>query len=257
MSKFLYFLLVLLVPQVAFADTYATWNPADNFVTLSGGNLVATANGAWNGVRATIFKTSGKWYWEYTLSGCSVDNGDSQMGIGDSGDISSTGSVPSANTAIVYANSGQLISAFDNTGVQAANQFRNGDTIGVGLDMDTPTLRFYDLSGAEMVNSPWAQVTGSSMTAEAILNGSGCTVTANFGASAFVHSVPSGFNSGLYTASGGGGSEPPYTGGEGGVMATTTNAVLTPDSYELYFVAFLSSLGLLLLARVTKRFWFF
>lgn len=52
--------------------TYATWNPSDKSanVTLSNGNLTATitANTAFYGARATIGKSSGKWYWEQTVS---------------------------------------------------------------------------------------------------------------------------------------------------------------------------------------------
>ena len=55
------------------AVTYATWNPADKgSITLSGGDLLAQSNsGAWNSVRSTISKTSGKWYCEITCGGAS------------------------------------------------------------------------------------------------------------------------------------------------------------------------------------------
>lgn len=51
--------------------TYATWNPADKSadITLSLGNLKATqTTSSWDSVRSTIGKTSGKWYWEYTMT---------------------------------------------------------------------------------------------------------------------------------------------------------------------------------------------
>lgn len=51
----------------AVSYTYATWNPADKSasITLSGGDLIATADGtSWKTVRGTSGKTSGKWIYE-------------------------------------------------------------------------------------------------------------------------------------------------------------------------------------------------
>lgn len=53
------------------ANTYATLNPSDKdaAITLSGGDLtMSSATNAWRSVRATIGKSSGKWYWEVTNS---------------------------------------------------------------------------------------------------------------------------------------------------------------------------------------------
>lgn len=184
------------------AITYATWNSSDNFVTLSNGDLTATVNGAWNGVRATVFKTSGKHYWEYTVAGCSPNNGDIFVGVDStSGDISDMGSVTTLDSLHLYGNSGQYLYNGTGTGADVTRKFVNGDVIGIGLDMDTPTAHFYK-NGTELNASPIAQVTGASMTAETILGGTGgCNITANFGASAFAYSVPSGYNAGLYSGS--------------------------------------------------------
>ncbi|WP_024834549.1 hypothetical protein [Ruminiclostridium josui] len=61
------------------ATNPVTWNPTDKEwgVTLSNGNLTATISGLSSGVRASLGKSSGKWYWE-----CTVDNrGYSEIGI--------------------------------------------------------------------------------------------------------------------------------------------------------------------------------
>lgn len=53
------------------AITYATWNPADKGanITLSGGNLTATTSAfAWDAVRTTISKSTGKWYFEMSIT---------------------------------------------------------------------------------------------------------------------------------------------------------------------------------------------
>ena len=48
-----------------------TWNPDDKNanITLSNGDLTATAVGtSHKSIRATESKSSGKWYWEYTIT---------------------------------------------------------------------------------------------------------------------------------------------------------------------------------------------
>lgn len=58
---------MLLSYSAAVAVTYATRNPSDKNanIALSSGNLIATAsNTAWKSVRATLGKSSGKWYRE-------------------------------------------------------------------------------------------------------------------------------------------------------------------------------------------------
>lgn len=55
------------------APTYATWNTADKgaSIVLSGGDLAVTnsTGGAWNSVRGTIGKSSGKWQFEVEITG--------------------------------------------------------------------------------------------------------------------------------------------------------------------------------------------
>ena len=68
MKKIIYILLAVLFSINAQSQTtYATWNPSDKgtVFTLSNVNKTITQASTGNGlVRATIGKSSGKWYWE-------------------------------------------------------------------------------------------------------------------------------------------------------------------------------------------------
>ncbi len=67
----------------AASNSYATWNPFDKDadITLSGSDLVASnSNGNSGSARSTIGKSSGKWYWEITLT--AIDNSSWGIGVG-------------------------------------------------------------------------------------------------------------------------------------------------------------------------------
>lgn len=187
--------------------TYATWNPADlgTSVTLSNGNLTAARSGGTNSiaVRSTIGKSSGKHYWEttcvsHTTNG--VDTGISQSTAG----LSFAGAV--ATSFGYFADDGKKYNA--GSGAVYGNTFTDGDVIGTALDMDNGKVWFskngtWQASGDPAAGTN-AAFTGLSGTYFAHAPGAGSgavaqTVTANFGASAFAFSVPSGFNAGLYT----------------------------------------------------------
>lgn len=179
------------VPQTSF--TYATWNPSDKnaAITLSGGNLVATTPATTvSQVRATLGKSSGKWYWEVT----GMDSGGSLFGIATSAASLSnwTGGQSTSwgyyYTGSVY-NGGSIIAGPFGTLVST-------DVMGFALDMSANTLAFYKNNvlqyTATIAAGTWYPALGQS-------GGAGSTAfTANFGASALTYSPPAGFNAGLY-----------------------------------------------------------
>ena len=62
----------------------ATWNPSDKYanVVLSNENLTASySSGGYGKTRATSYFTSGKWYWEITLTSMTIGYG-SEIGVG-------------------------------------------------------------------------------------------------------------------------------------------------------------------------------
>lgn len=189
-------------------DTYATWNPSDkgSNITLSGVDLIAThsSDADWDSLRATAGKSSGKWYWEIKQTG-RVGNQDIMVGAA------------SATTALT---TGQHIGSLtDAAGIQSgAGTFVNGDTSdfvgnagdgalndvwGIALDMDNGRLYVHQ-NGTYINSGDPAAGTGfiahglsGTYYPVASMRFNTVAVTANFGAAAFVHSVPVGFNSGV------------------------------------------------------------
>ena len=179
-------------------NTYATWNPSDknSNITLSNGNLTATqgALDGWDSVRSTIGVSSGKWYWEITVNSAS-----------GSGVFSSIANTTAALTSYLGADT-------NGWGYHAAtgNKFNNGDlgaygatyvagdVIGVALDMDAGTLIFYKNGTSQ--GTAFTGLSGTFYAGTSLILNTTDQVTANFGASTFSYSVPSGYNSGLYTS---------------------------------------------------------
>lgn len=180
------------------ALTYALWNPADKSggVILTNGNRTAsivTTPEDGGSVRSTIGKSTGKWYWEMLcLSSRPV------IGVATAAHPVAGGTYPgvtSAGWSYYVFNAAKY-----NSGGSASygTTATAGDVIGVALNMVDGELRFYK-NGVDMgvaftglpVGTPVFAITGN-YTLNVDL------VTANFGASAFAHSVPGGYNPGLY-----------------------------------------------------------
>lgn len=180
-----------------------TWNTSDRTnVTLSGGNLTATGTTAGNGgVRSVAGFTSSKYYFEYT---CTTWAGLTMtLGVAN---LSASLSADTTNAAAIYAGNGFIY-------VNNAQQFSpgsfspaNGDTICVALDLVGKLIWFRKGAAGNwngtLNGSPAAgtggldisSIAGSAIYALMAHNAQAAVITANFGGSAFVGAVPSGFN---------------------------------------------------------------
>jgi SPRY domain len=167
---------------------YSTWNPADaGSHGLSGGNLTASFGGS-SVVGNTQYKTSGKWYWELSLLGA----GYWFVGVSNSSQnratyLGSPNSTGQQSNVVSWQGSGA-----GPVGLSLAA----GDIIGLALDFTGGTLTVYknNVTSVTLTTLSTGALTPSFSgytTSEA--------VTANFGASAFTYSPPSGFNPGWYT----------------------------------------------------------
>ena len=175
------------------AVTYATWNPADKDagITLSGGNLTAVNNTANKSVRATIGKTTGKWYWEVTNNVVAEND----IGIANASMSLATYVGSDANGAGYDSADGKIYK--NNTAVATGGAtYGVPDIIGIALDVDAGTVKFYKNNTLQYTYTYGFTGTIYPATGGFIIAASS---TANFGASAFTYSVPSGYNAGVYT----------------------------------------------------------
>jgi len=181
------------------------WSPADVAnVTLSGGNLVATGFAATGGVRSNkILKPGNKYYWEVTLT--AVASNALACGIATANVTLSTAAGTTAGVAAVNRLANVFINGV-NQGVSLGVPFPAGTVIGVAVDLLSNLIWFrvgasgpWNTSGVSSYNP--ADTTGGfyigaltgSLHAFFATGGTGDAVTVNFGATAFVGAVPTGF----------------------------------------------------------------
>jgi hypothetical protein len=186
-----------------------TWNPSDKSsnISLSGGNLIETAAAATNGsVRAIDSQPTGKFYWEYTCN--TITNNSTSVGTASSAfPVSSI--LTSQPTRTVALN--RLGTIFIN-GTSAGITFgtlTNGTVVCIALDL-TNMVVSYRIGAAGNWNNNSANNPATGVGALTITLGQGVAaypvasvvgtseqITANFGGSAFVGGVPSGFTAGF------------------------------------------------------------
>lgn len=187
-----------------------TWNPADNVAnTLSGGNLTAAPSGN-GGVRGTVSVSGGKYYWEYTATwgsswacGGGVANAGAALGYGNSGQ---TGTITVAGGSIA----GYVFVNTTDVGVHLGLTPYNGTVIGIALDATNQLIWFRPGPSAIWNNSGTANpATGTGGVSISTVAGpyypfvgfngitGGQSTTANFGDTALVGAVPSGFAAGF------------------------------------------------------------
>lgn len=216
MMKYVYTILLVVgftsFPIVALGATYGTFdiNNCTNYV-LSNANLTISHSAtAWEQCRGTISKSSGKWYWEITVG---TLNGakNAEVGIFNSGDTLADYSAAGGGYWYYngYGGTAQIYHNGVNTAYGAS--WQDGDVIGVALDLDNNFVRFYKNGASQGDHS----ISAGTYYANAGSYESGNGYTANFGASAFVYSVPAGFEAGLCA-------ESSCSGGSGGGGGTTT-----------------------------------
>ena len=169
---------------------YATLNPLDSgSIALANGNLDATfsSGSSWNTSRATIWVSSGKWYWETTIgtvtSGQPVTVGIAQSTLATSSYIGGN-----AGSYGYYAGGKR------NNGTDSAYgaSFATGDVIGTALDLDAGTITFYK-NGASQ-GQAFSSLSGIFAPGISLFVGQTSSATVfNSGARPFAYTAPSGF----------------------------------------------------------------
>lgn len=182
-----------------------TWNPNDKGanVTLSNGDLTASSTGvSGNGliVRSTTGKTNGKWYWEITVGSTNPSRNLNGVLRSTTALASFLGAYP---TSWSYYGDGRKFTNF--SGTAYGSSYTAGDVIGIALDLDNGKIWFSKNGTWQNSGDPAAGTgeafSGLSGTIHAGFSndasGNTTNATANFGATAFAYSPPSGFTAGL------------------------------------------------------------
>jgi len=179
----------------ATAANYAVMNPnATGPGVVSDGNLNVsrTSNGSPSSGSnmATMGVSSGKWYWEVYVSATGGNSGSIGIGIVPSDYAYKTGWVGDSSASTGYWGNGAVYG--NSTGAGTATAYGAGDTIGVALDMDARTIKFYrnNVSGAGTITG----VTGNIIIpAVCIYDAVTASLVSNFGQQPFTYTPPSGF----------------------------------------------------------------
>lgn len=176
------------------AKTYATWNPSDKgaAVTLMAGRLVSVTSAS-GMVRATIGKSSGKWYWEVATNTFATTT--PGVGIATASASLTQYLGGNANGYAWFANEGKKYTGGVGT-AYAGSWTTITDVIGVALDMDAGTITIY--KNGVSLGTMFSGLTGTFYPAMSGNSASLSLCVANFGAQPFAYSVPAGFNEGVY-----------------------------------------------------------
>lgn len=173
----------------------ATWSQTDknSVVPVSEGQLKAGPHNtaAWGLVRATKGLRRGKWFWEVTVGNAA------QLMIGIANSSAALGP-PGYPGFDAYGFGYYSVNGneYSNGNSAYGNSYAAGDVIGVALDMDAGTIKFY--KNGTVQNSGTAAATGLTGTYFPAI---GCYDAgygmANFGAIPFAYSVPDGYSAGV------------------------------------------------------------
>ena len=178
------------VPTLTSATTanYCVLNPLSKGTntSITNGNLSASyGSAAWTSAFGTLGVSTGKWYWEATLTSAGTDVG---VGI-------STNPAGSANSYIggdvnswgYYANNGNKWNNGSSSSYGAT--YANGDVIGIALDLDAGTLTFYKNNTTQ--GTAFSSLASNTYFPALSVNNSSFAV--NFGQRPFSYTPPTGF----------------------------------------------------------------
>lgn len=174
--------------------SYAEWNPSDKSASVILSGYSAFSNTISTGVanncpaRATLGKSSGKWYWECT--------GSNNVGVSPSGLAMVDGNYPgvSAGGGVGYNKTG--IKYVNGASTAYGATYTASDTIGVALDLDTGTVTFYKNGVSQ--GAAASGLTGTLYPTVTVYSGADSTCSANFGKYVFKYPIPAGYNPGIY-----------------------------------------------------------
>jgi len=179
-------------------NNYATLNPAirpypSSTDVITDGNLVfSSSNASVSGSAwATTLLTTGKWYYEATLTTA----GPSNNCVGFSNNTIAAGAGTYTADARTYGwfyqSSGEKTISATTTSYGAS--YTTGDVIGVALDIDAATITFYKNNTSQGQLTGLSLASGSSGWLAAVEGFNGTVWNVNFGQRAFAYTPPTGY----------------------------------------------------------------
>jgi hypothetical protein len=164
---------------------YSTLNPLNlgASATLANGNLDhASTSGVWTTALSTIGMTSGKWYFEATMT----STGEQMVGIANQAFTTSTYLGANSNSWAYYSTGFKYFNA---SASAYGTAYSNGAVIGVALDLDAGTVTFYANGSSQ--GQAFSGLTGTMFFGVSGI--SSTTRVVNFGQRPFAYTAPSGF----------------------------------------------------------------
>ncbi len=167
---------------------YCTLNPLFKADTgtpaYSNGNLDLSAGGSGDSYFAgTFLFSTGKYYYETTIN--AVGNG---VLIGVCAELNST----SLTNIGSYRESGTIYNLSSATQT-AGSAYTTGDIIGVAIDCDNATVKFYKNGVGQGATPSFTFTAGTNLIVRGRSNSTGASLSFNFGQRAFAYTAPSGF----------------------------------------------------------------
>ena len=157
------------------AGNYCTLNPLYGELTLSNGNLDATAPSEWKGSAGTIGMTSGKFYWEID----NVTGNELIVGIIKAG-------IPTITWNTTYGYNSEVGYFYPASGGSPYGAtWAAGDVIGIAFDADIGSLTFYKNGVSQGVAI--TGLTDGPYLPSVVINGSSRSCSVNFGQRAFTY----------------------------------------------------------------------
>jgi hypothetical protein len=171
------------------------WSSTDQVgIVLSDNNYTGTGAIAWGvGTRATAGKSSGKWYWEYTLKIKTNING--FMGYSSASYPLSQNYIGTTPYSFGYQIYGAIY--YNSTtpfgsGAGSVTAIQQGDVVGFALDIDLNTLSVY-VNGV-LSKTCSAYLTGMGSPIFPTISPYGSKITVNFGSTPFSYPIPNGYS---------------------------------------------------------------
>jgi len=170
---------------------YCTLNPlfkaGGGTPAITNGNLDMTAGGTGDSYFAgTTLLTAGKWYYEATIT--AVGSGGTTILIGACRASDST----TLGNQGCYRSSSEIYN-LDGTAQTSGATYGANDVIGVAIDIDNGTVKFYKNNTGQGATNSYTFTAGTALIVRGRSDGANPAATFNFGQRPFAYTAPSGF----------------------------------------------------------------